>query len=261
MHDEWVLKEKVYSEVCRGIWETGGILFRDYWFGRENSLSSAATLVSSAKSSVSLLWHTTKWPRGTHWVLSLELGEDRKTHWIRCLKPNSPKPYSAHFRESEDVATTRAGRISKISRFSRVSRQWSASPLFSRVWRFSTISRISKFSGISGKWTSMKSPFSKRPLFPNPNRAHVPRTCALMLPETCSGSLSEMIMCSLSRLGCMSFLPLGVFCCGSHDDQIDAYLLQSTLNINPCDWAENIVTKTSPACLRACRKLSGIFVV
>ena len=50
--------------------------------------------------------------------------------------------------------------ISKISRFSRISRKWSDSPLFSTVWGFSKISRISKFSRISRKWT-----FLKRPLF------------------------------------------------------------------------------------------------
>ena len=36
------------------------------------------------------------------------------------------------------------GGTSKISKFSRVSRKWSDSPLFSTVWRFSKISRISK---------------------------------------------------------------------------------------------------------------------
>ena len=36
-------------------------------------------------------------------------------------------------------------RVSKISKFFRISRQWSHSPLFSRVWGFSKISRISKF--------------------------------------------------------------------------------------------------------------------
>ena len=47
------------------------------------------------------LWHTNNRLRGTHWALSLELGEsDKKTHWVRCLKPCSPKPYSASFRET-----------------------------------------------------------------------------------------------------------------------------------------------------------------
>ena len=41
------------------------------------------------------LWHTNSRLRGTHWVLSPELGEGQKTHWVRCLKPYSPKPYSA----------------------------------------------------------------------------------------------------------------------------------------------------------------------
>ena len=51
---------------------TGGILFREYCFGRENSLSSAANSVSSAKNSVSLLWHTNNRLKGTHWVRSPE---------------------------------------------------------------------------------------------------------------------------------------------------------------------------------------------
>ena len=44
--------------------------------------------------------------------------------------------------------------------FSRISRKWSDSPLFSTLWGFSRISRISKFSRISRIWT-----FLKRPLF------------------------------------------------------------------------------------------------
>ena len=62
------------------------------------SLSSGANSVSSARSSVSLLWHTNNRLRRTHWVCPPELGEGRKTHWVRCLKPYSPKPYSARFR-------------------------------------------------------------------------------------------------------------------------------------------------------------------
>ena len=58
-----------------------------------------ANSVSSAKNSVSLLWHTNHRLRGTHWVRSPKLSEPRKTHWVRCLKPYSPKPYSACFRK------------------------------------------------------------------------------------------------------------------------------------------------------------------
>ena len=44
------------------------------------------------KNSVSSLCHTNiKRLRGTHWALSPELGEGKKTHWARCLKPYSPK--------------------------------------------------------------------------------------------------------------------------------------------------------------------------
>ena len=50
----------------RNTWETGGILFREYCFGRENSLSSAANSVSSAKNSVSSAKHTNNRLRGTH---------------------------------------------------------------------------------------------------------------------------------------------------------------------------------------------------
>ena len=64
------------------------------------SLSFTAHLVSCAKHSVSLFWLTENRLRGTHWVLSPELGEGQKTHWVRDLKPYSPKPYSAHFRVS-----------------------------------------------------------------------------------------------------------------------------------------------------------------
>ena len=64
------------------------------------SLSFGANSVSSAKNSVSSLWHTNNRLRGTHWVRSPELSETRKTHWVRCLKPYSPKPYSARFRNN-----------------------------------------------------------------------------------------------------------------------------------------------------------------
>ena len=40
-------------------------------------------------------------------------------------------------------------RITKTSKFSRISRRWSDSPLFSTVWRFSKTSRISKFPRIN----------------------------------------------------------------------------------------------------------------
>ena len=36
--------------------------------------------------------------RGTHWVFSPQLGEGKKTHWVQCLKPCSPNPYSARLR-------------------------------------------------------------------------------------------------------------------------------------------------------------------
>ena len=80
------------------VWGTGGILFREYCFGEENSLSSAANSVSSARNSVLSRLHTNNRLKGTHWVRSLELNEPKKTHWVRCLKPYSPKPYSACFR-------------------------------------------------------------------------------------------------------------------------------------------------------------------
>ena len=62
------------------------------------SLSFGANSVSSAKNSVSSLWHTTNRLRGAHWVPSPELGEGKKTHWAQCLKPCSQKPCSASFR-------------------------------------------------------------------------------------------------------------------------------------------------------------------
>ena len=46
--------------------ETGGILFREYCFGGENSLSSSPNSVSSVGNSVSSLSHTKNRLRGTH---------------------------------------------------------------------------------------------------------------------------------------------------------------------------------------------------
>ena len=81
-----------------GLWGTGGILFREYCFGEENSLSSAANSVSSARNSVSSRLHTNNRPKGNS--LSSVPGTQwaQKTHWVRCLKPYSPKPYSARLR-------------------------------------------------------------------------------------------------------------------------------------------------------------------
>ena len=54
----------------------------------------------SAKNSVCSLWRTNNRLRGTHWVLSSDLGEGQKTHWVWCLRPHSPKPCLACFRFS-----------------------------------------------------------------------------------------------------------------------------------------------------------------
>ena len=72
---------------------------------QKNSLSSTANSVSSAKNSVSSLWRTNNRLRETHWVLSPELAEGQKTHCARCLKPYSPKPYSACFRLEAKMPT------------------------------------------------------------------------------------------------------------------------------------------------------------
>ena len=70
------------------------------------SLSFGANSVSSAENSVSSRLHTNNRLKGTHWVRSPELSEPRKTHWARCLKPYSPKPYSVRYRAPFDCATT-----------------------------------------------------------------------------------------------------------------------------------------------------------
>ena len=53
---QWL--SQISSWTFSQFWEMGGILFREHCFGRLNSLSSAPTLVSSAKNSVTLRWHT-----------------------------------------------------------------------------------------------------------------------------------------------------------------------------------------------------------
>ena len=78
-------KIREWAEYC---FESTVLEERTHWV-------SAANSVSSARNSVSSLWHTNNRPKGTHWVRSLELSEPPKTHWVRCLKPYCPKPYSA----------------------------------------------------------------------------------------------------------------------------------------------------------------------
>ena len=72
------------------------------------SLSFGANSVSSAKNSVSSRLHTNNRLKGTHWVRSPELNEPRITHWVRCLKPYSLKPYSACFRLKSPCAQDHA---------------------------------------------------------------------------------------------------------------------------------------------------------
>ena len=60
---------------------------------KKNSRSSAPNSVSSERNS-DIQNNRLK---GTHWALSPELREGKKTHWVWCLKPYSPKPYLACF--------------------------------------------------------------------------------------------------------------------------------------------------------------------
>ena len=71
-------KQKAQSMETTQNYETGGILFREYCFGRENSLSSTANSVSSARNSVSSRSHTDNRLRGAHSVRSPELSEPKK---------------------------------------------------------------------------------------------------------------------------------------------------------------------------------------
>ena len=97
-----------YWASREGVWDVPGIIRKraEYCFEStvsekrtpSASLSFGANSVSSAKNSVSSRLHTKNRLKGTHWVRSPELSEPRKTHWVRCLKPYSPKPYSPRFR-------------------------------------------------------------------------------------------------------------------------------------------------------------------
>ena len=68
-------------------------------------------------------------------------------------------------------------RSSKISRFSRISRKWSDSPLFSTVWEFSRNSGISKCSRISRKWTFLKRPLFQKTPFSKPDNPLLGNSC------------------------------------------------------------------------------------
>ena len=54
------------SQLLSPLGNGSGIPFREYCFGRENSLSFWANSVSSVKNPVSSLLHATSRPRGTH---------------------------------------------------------------------------------------------------------------------------------------------------------------------------------------------------
>ena len=71
----------------RELTEPQWVLGQTRWVLRKNSVSSL------------FFFHTNNRLRETHWVRSPELSEPKKTHRVRCLKPYSPKPYSARFRQ------------------------------------------------------------------------------------------------------------------------------------------------------------------
>ena len=85
----WVVRKR--AEYC---FESTVSEKRTHWA----SLSFGANSVSSAKNSVSSLLPTNNRLKGTQWVRSPELSEPRKTHWVWCLKPCSPKLYTTRFR-------------------------------------------------------------------------------------------------------------------------------------------------------------------
>ena len=80
--------------------------------------------------------HTNNRLKGTHWVRSPELSEPRKTHWARCLKPYSPKPYSARSRNSS--GRTRSISTKEESELHAQNRSWqmlSRGPVGDRIAR------------------------------------------------------------------------------------------------------------------------------
>ena len=77
---------------CQADWRAN-----QYCFGRGNSLSSAPKSLSSVRNSVSSLWHTKNWPRGTHWALSPELGEAKKLTELGVLKPYHWRQNDYHY--------------------------------------------------------------------------------------------------------------------------------------------------------------------
>ena len=103
---------------------------------------------------------------------------------IRCFFPHRPcEPLKLSSTCNSFLGTGKRGhyerglftgglfrfRISKVSKSSRISRKWLASPLFSTVRGFSKISRISKFSRISRNWTFLKRPLFQKTPFSEPD--------------------------------------------------------------------------------------------
>ena len=114
-------------------------------------------------------------------VWSLGVCGDPKGIWEdRCTRfcwPGKGHDLSQH-RSGPDKGVITKGVFSlekpleslKTLEFSRVSRKWPESPLFSTVWGFSNISRISKFSRISTKWIFLKRPLFQKTPFPEPEQ-------------------------------------------------------------------------------------------
>ena len=104
---------------------------------------------------------------------SFRLGESQE--WPRQTKPK--KGQFMNFAQGPQKGVITKGVFSpeksleslKFSKFSRISRKWSDSSLFSTVWGFSKISIISKFSRISRKWTFLKRPLFQKTPFSEPD--------------------------------------------------------------------------------------------
>ena len=83
-----------------------------------------------------------------------------------CKIPSTRTGKRGHIKRG--LFTGGISRISRMSKFSGISRKLSDSPFFCPDWGLSRISRISKFSRFSRKWTFLKRPLFQKAFFSEP---------------------------------------------------------------------------------------------
>ena len=141
-----------------------------------------------------------------------------RPYWTPCREIGAAMPLSCYlFRVSHTIASIPPSGLPKrpyIQEGVFSLEKWSASPLFSAVWRFSKISRISKFSRMSREWTFPKRHLLKDQFSPNPifgantlwgGGVTVPNEIGSQIAKQCRAPWKPSFFSGLRPLWCIAF--------------------------------------------------------